>query len=368
MAELLKDIYSKEFFNKFLHSFTLVKPDFDSDSFLKKIYNSDWEEKALKERMRHITVVLKDHLSDDFSKNIDVILKSIPVFLENGFKNDNLEFIFYPDFIEVYGIDNYSKSIEAIEIMTQFVSCEFAIRHFILKYEEELIPQMLIWSTHKSHSVRRLSTEGCRPRLPWAIALPNFKKDPSPILPILENLKNDPSEYVRRSVANNLNDISKDHPNTVIQIVKNWKEKNSKVDKLLKHACRTLLKQGNPEVMKLFDFGSIEFIKVDKLKILNSTIKIGDYLEFNFLIKNNNNKTVNIRLEYGIYFQKANGSLTKKVFQISEKEYKPGLQTTVKKRQSFKIITTRKYHLGKHQLAIIVNGNEVQKLNFELIV
>jgi 3-methyladenine DNA glycosylase AlkC len=89
----------------------------------------------------------------------------------------------------------------------------------------------------QNHDVRRLASEGCRPRLPWAMALPQFRKDPSPALPILEKLKNDESDYVRKSVANNLNEISKDHPQLVLDICERWYGQTANTDWLVKHAC-----------------------------------------------------------------------------------------------------------------------------------
>ncbi len=367
MAELLKNIYSKEFFAKFIRSIQKIEPNFNERSFLEQIYDAEWEGKELKQRMRHISITLKAHLYEDFEKNTETILRLIPQLLKDGFKQDNLEFIFLPNFIEIYGIAHYKTAIKAFEKITQFVSCEFAVRPFIIEYKEEMIAQMLLWSKHEHPMVRRLSTEGCRPRLPWAIALPTLKKDPSPIIPILENLKNDVSESVRRSVANNLNDISKDNPAIVIDLVKKWKGVTPETDWLIKHGCRTLLKEGNPEVMQLFGFGSVDQIKIDKFKVLTPAVKIGGSLEFAFRIINTANSRSKMRLEYGVYYQKANGTLSRKVFKISEKIYAENSVTTIERKQPFKIITTRKLHIGKHQLSIIINGTEFEKKDFNLI-
>lgn len=367
MAELLKNIYHTKFFDRFIISVQEVVPDFNKASFLKEIYDSEWENRELKQRMRHITLVLKNHLSDDFNTNIETLLKLIPVLEKNGFKPNNLEYIFFPDFIEIYGLEHYEISIKAFEAVTQFVSCEFAVRPFVIKYQDNMIKQMLLWANHKHSSVRRLATEGCRPRLPWAMAIPSLKENPTPIIPILEKLKSDSSEYVRRSVANNLNDISKDNPVTVINLVKKWHGKTEETNWLVKHASRTLLKQGNTEVMTLFGFGAIDKIKISDFKILTPNVKIGDAVAFTFKLDNTSNKASKIRLEYGLYYQKANGSLSRKVFKISEKEYPENSTTIINKKQSFKVITTRKFHLGKHQISIIINGKEVDTLDFELI-
>ena len=367
MAELLKNIYHTKFFNRFTTSVQEVIPDFNKASFLKDIYDTEWENRELKQRMRHITQVLKNHLSDDFNTNVETILKLLPILEKNGFKPNNLEFIFFPDFIEIYGLEHYETSIKAFEEITQFVSCEFAVRPFIIKYQDTVVKQMLLWSNHKRSSVRRLATEGCRPRLPWAMAIPSLKENPAPIIPILKKLKNDASEYVRRSVANNLNDISKDHPETVISLVKKWQGTTKETDWLIKHACRTLLKQGNTEVMVLFGFGAIDKIKVTDFKILTPSVKIGEAVEFTFKLVNTSHDTSKIRLEYGLYYQKANETLSRKVFKISEKEYSKNSITTINRKQSFKVITTRKFHIGKHQISIILNGKEMDTLDFKLI-
>nr|WP_299073626.1 DNA alkylation repair protein [uncultured Allomuricauda sp.] len=367
MADLFKNIYNQAFFDKFASSVTEVVLNFDTQSFLKDIYNEEWKEKELKQRMKHITYVLKKYLSKDFKTNVETILKLIPTLKKNGFKPDNLEFIFFPDFIETYGQDDYETSVNAFETITQFVSCEFAVRPFIINNQETMLNQMFLWSKHHHHMVRRLASEGCRPRLPWAMAIPSLKENPEPIISILENLKNDVSEYVRRSVANNLNDISKDNPKTVLKLVKSWKGVTKETDSLTKHACRTLLKQGNLEIMGMFGFGSIDNIEITDFKTLTSKVIIGDTLEFSFNIANKSNSKSKIRLEYGLYYQKANGSLSKKVFKISEKDYPKNSITRINRKQSFKVITTRKFHIGKHQVSIIINGKELEKKDFELI-
>lgn len=275
MAELFKNIYNHDFFSQFTASILQVIPSFNRNSFLEDIFDNKWESLALKQRMRHISIVLKKYLSDDFEQNTHLILKFIQELQKKGEREDSIEYMFFPDFIEVYGIDHYDISIKAFEQITQFTSCEFAVRPFIIKYEKKMIKQMLLWSKHEHYTVRRLSTEGCRPRLPWAMAIPFLKKDPSSILPILDNLKNDISESVRRSVANNLNDISKDNPNIVIQLTKNWQGVTPETDWLIKHANRTLLKQGNTEVMTMFGFGTIDKIEIANFEILTPTVQVG---------------------------------------------------------------------------------------------
>lgn len=366
MAELFKKIYNQKFFDDFIDVILQINPDFKKKSFYNSIYDKEWENRELKQRMRHISIVLNNHLFESYEKNVVFILKLISQLEKNNIKEKSIEFMFLPDFIELYGLENYNTSVKAFERITEFTSCEFAVRPFIIKYQVKMIKQMVLWSKNKHLMVRRLATEGCRPRLPWAMAIPSLKDNPIPIISILEQLKNDNSEIVRRSVANNLNDISKDNPSTVIKLVKSWQGKTKETDWLIKHACRTLLKQGNLEVMKLFGFGNIEKIKITNFEILTPKVKIETFLEFAFKIENTDNLSAKIRLEYGLYYQKANGTLSKKVFKISEKEYCENSITKIIRKQSFKIITTRKHHIGLHQVSIIINGKEFDKYDFEL--
>ncbi|WP_438710558.1 DNA alkylation repair protein [Aquimarina muelleri] len=367
MAELFKNIYTHKFFEEFTTTIQKIIPDFNACSFSNKIFDDQWQDKELKQRMRHITIVLQQHLSPNYSANVDILLKVIDQLKKEGKKENSLEYMFFPDFIEVYGILHYETSIKAIEKITQFTSCEFAIRPFLIKFSKKGINQMIKWSTHKHPMVRRLSTEGCRPRLPWAMSIPFLKKDPISIIPILQCLKKDESESVRRSVANNLNDISKDNPDIVISLAKKWIGESNDIDWVVKHGSRTLLKQGNKQIMKLFGFKSTSQIKITNFQILTPKVKIGGALEFFFQINNTSLSPSKLRLEYGLYYQKHNESLSKKVFKISEKLYPEKSKTTITRKQSFKIITTRKLYPGLHQISIIINGNEFEKHDFILV-
>lgn len=378
MAESFKNMYNEQFFNKFTKDLKLVINDLDAREFVSQIMDEEWENREYKQRIMHITTILKKFLPADYKEAIakilellDYVKNRLPDFSKIDDKNFGLLALEYgailDNYVEQYGMDDYETSINAIEKITQFTTCEFVTHPFIVKYPDQMMEQMLVWSKHEHWGVRRLASEGCRPRLPWAMALPNLKENPAPIIPILENLKNDPSRFVRLSVANNLNDISKDNPETVIDLVKRWKGESEEVDWVIKHGCRTLLKQGNPEVMKLFGLDSIENIRIENFQISIPEVKIGHSLEFSFNLLNNNKNKIKIRLEYGVYYQKANGTLTKKVHKISEKEYAGNSMTEITRKHSFRVVTTRKFHLGLHQVAVIINGNEFEKHDFELI-
>ncbi len=378
MAEAFKNMYNEQFFERFTKDLKVVISDFDARAFVSRVTDSEWENRELKQRCSHITTVLKDFLPADYKQAIAKILELLE-YVENTHPDysviDDKKFgltleygAVLDNYIEQYGLDDYETSIKAIEKITQFTSCEFVTHLFIIKYPDKMMAQMLAWSKHPHWGVRRLASEGCRPRLPWAMALPNLKKDPSPILPILENLKNDPARFVRLSVANNLNDIAKDNPQVVIDLVKKWRGESQEVDWVIKHGCRTLLKQGNREMMELFGFGAVAGnISIKDFQLSTPEVKIGNALEFSFKLLNNNDTKAKIRLEYGLYYQKANGTLTKKVCKISEKEYAANSITQINRKHSFKVVTTRKFHPGLHQVAVIINGNEFEKYDFVLI-
>jgi len=361
----LKDIYSPRFYDRLSDILQEVIPEFSKKSFVSKIFTPEFSQMELKERMRHTTRVLHEFLPEKFSDAFAILKNMMEKLRENKIGEDSLAYIFIPNYIEIYGIEDYENAVEAIEFTTQFITCEFGIRPFLIKYGDKMMAQMKVWSKHENHKVRRLASEGSRSKLPWAMAVPDLKKNPDLVMEILENLKNDPSDFVRRSVANNLNDIAKDHPEKVLEIAKKWKGISKETDAIVKHGARTLLKQGHPEILKIYGLDS-KNIDVENFEIATPKVRIGNSLEFYFTIKNNNDSVQTVRLEYGVYYKKSKGHLAKKVFKISEKAYQPNETIKVNRKQSFKIITTRVFYAGNHQLSIIINGEEKCIKNFEI--
>jgi 3-methyladenine DNA glycosylase AlkC len=223
---------------------------------------------------------------------------------------------------------------------------------------------MYKWSNHPNAMVRRLSTEGFRPRLPWGMAVPYLKKDPSVILPVLEKLKQDESESVRRSVANNLNDIAKDHPEIVLKLAAEWSGQSKETDWVIRHGSRTLLKKGNAGALKHFGLAEAKGVKIEALQTSKKRIKVGDALNISFSLKVK--AEIKLRIEYGIDFVKANGKTSRKIFKLSEGFFEKGTYEFSRK-QSFKDFTTRKHYAGKHTLAIIVNGVEKGNVEFSVV-
>jgi len=359
MAEPFKNLYNKEYIELLSHNLKKHYRDFKAEDFTNAIFNDMWENLELKQRMRHIALTLKLYLPDDYQESINILKNtSSDITIEYGLEN-----MIFQDFVEVYGLEYFDMSLDALEHFTKTSSSEFAIRAFILKDSSKTMSKMIEWARSENEHVRRLASEGCRPRLPWAVVLPEFKKDPSKVLKILEILQDDKSPYVRKSVANNLNDISKDNPSLVISTTKRWLKQNKEKDKLLKHGCRTLLKQSDKQILELFGYKDVNNIKVDNFK-LQKEVKIGDSLEFSFDINSNENLG-KLRVEYIVEFVRLKNKSSKKVFMISDGEFNTKVKH-VKKLHSFKPITTRKYYSGEHKIYLLINGVEFEYGVFSL--
>lgn len=363
--EPLKNAYNTSFFNKFLEAFEELKPTIDKNAFLEAIFTTEWEAYELKQRMHHIALVLHNFLDSDYKVAIKEIKNLVPI-LQKHKISGGYEYLFLPDYVETYGQDFLVESVSSFETITPFISCEFAIRPFLIAHPKYVFAKINEWTFHPNLHLRRLASEGCRPRLPWGMALATYKKDPTKIIPVLKNLLNDESLYVRKSVANNLNDISKDNPQILIEFTEKHYGETEATDWILKHANRGLLKKAEPRIMKVFGFGNTTQIDIQNFKLNADSIQLGNELHFSFDVINNNTKPTLIRLEYAVYYLKNNGTLSKKIFQIGQKEYASNNTHQIKKKQHFKPISTRKYHFGTHKIAIIANGKEFDLTPFEL--
>ncbi len=363
MAELLKDIYSKDFLLNFSRMVQSTYKAFDTTAFVTAVMNETWDALPLKARTRRISENLGNFLPNRYESALDILYAIANSCV--GFP-----YLFFPDFVAVYGKaeNHWELSLKALEIFTQKSSSEFAIRSFILADPERVMRRMTTWAKHSNEHVRRLSSEGCRPRLPWGEALPIFKKNPAPVLSILELLKTDPSLYVRKSVANNLNDIAKDNPDRVLETAHRWIGTNPDTDWIIRHGCRTLIRKANPEAMELFGYANSEapLTTFASLSLQPSTLTIGDSCEIQYILDIRKDEPVHIRIEYGIDFIKANGKTSRKAFLLSDKTVAGGAHLTGTRKHSFSEMTTRRHYPGKHRIVLLVNGQEIAEAVFEL--
>lgn len=357
MAEALKDMYSKEFLDNFAERVYSAYNDFDKKAFIDTVMDESWDELKLKERIRKITKSLGTYLPEKYEDALEVLFAIDESCV--GFP-----YLFFPDFVEVYGQEdkNWELSMKAMERFTAKSSAEFAVRPFLISDPKRMIVQMLEWSKSNNEHVRRLASEGCRPRLPWGQALPMFKADPTPVISVLEQIKEDPSIYVRKSVANNLNDISKDNPSVLLAIINRWQGISDNTEWILRRASRTLIRKAQPEVMKLFGYEEItenSIIKNASLSVDSTELKIGDSCSFNYKLSIREGEPVYIQIEYGIDFVKARGNTSRKLFLISDKTVGGGEIIKGTKVHRWKDLTTRRHYPGDHKIVLLVNGYEV---------
>jgi 3-methyladenine DNA glycosylase AlkC len=358
MAEPLKNMYNQSFLQGFGERIQSVYSPFSIEAFISKIIDEEWEQLALKERMRKITLALGDCLPADYAEAVEVLLIVNQSCI--GFP-----YLLMPDFVEVHGLEpeDWELSMKALEAFTKHSSAEFAVRPFIIRDPKRMMKQMKIWSLSENEHVRRLSSEGCRPRLPWGQALVMFKIDPAPILEILEQLKADPSLYVRKSVANNLNDIAKDHPSLVIDTARRWLGQDRHTDWIVRHGCRTLIRKADPEVLAIFGYSESSedaaIIEHAQLAVEPASVQIGGECQFSYELRVRQGEPVRIRIEYGIDFVKAGGKVSRKQFLLSDKTAAGGSQLQGVRTHRWSDLTTRRHYPGLHRIVLLVNGQEV---------
>jgi 3-methyladenine DNA glycosylase AlkC len=364
----VRDVFNENVVNQLAANLARAWNEFDVNGFCRSI-NPKLKSLTFSERAALIRDTLWEYLPKNYPRALDLILKALPPELPNREVTSFEGFIIMPmnDFVAKYGLDHYDLSIQALYQMTKRFTAEGAIRPFLLKYMDKTLAILSEWAEDENCHVRRLVSEGTRPRLPWAIQLKPFIESPRPVLKLLEKLKTDPELMVRRSVANNLNDIAKDNPDQVVKTLRRW----SKIDDegtqwLIRHAARTLVKQGNKEMLAVLGYDSNLGITISKLQLDKPTVKLGHDLNFSFEIRSKSKDAQNLVIDYIIHHVKANGKLAPKVFKLAKKTLNSGEILHLSKRHSFRPISTRKYYSGRHALEIQVNGTRFEKIYFDL--
>lgn len=357
MASLLKDVFDSVFLQRLALLCQQHSATFDHQLFLQHTQGPHWDALELKARVRHLSLQLHQSLQLSYPEALAVLR---PVSMQFS----GVQGFVFADYVEVYGLDYPDISFAALAHFTCFSTAEFAIRAFLLRYPEQTLAQMQVWAQSENLHLRRLASEGARPRLPWGMALKPFKKDPRPLLPILAQLKADAEPYVQRSVANHLNDISKDHPDLVLELARQWLGQHAITDWIVKHALRGLLKQAHPVALALFDFKPVS-LQV-RLDILNAQVCAEQPLLFRLVLDGPADIQAKLRLEYKIGYRKKSGQLSYKVFHLSSKVW-AGQALCFERRQAFVDLTTRTHYPGQHHLQIILNGHCYAESFFELI-
>lgn len=293
------------------------------------------------------------------------VVESYPIAGSSNF-DEAWGMMIFNELIELYSDIAYDHCFPLAEAVTQRFSAEFGIRHLLLKHPEDCLERMLKWTSSDNFHLRRLASEGSRPRLPWGIALPILIKDPKKTAKILDALKDDPEEYIRRSVANHLNDHSRTHPDYVISIAKKWSKNCSDArTRLIKHACRNLLKSGNREALDLFRLSAFK-LKLSALKVEKKQIVLGELLPFSFKIKSEENGPIALAIDYQVHLVASGGKSSLKVIKGPRLKLIAQESKLISTKIHLKAITTRRYYSGSTRVEISINGTSYGSFIFTL--
>lgn len=342
-----------------------VFPSFNADSFTTQA-TAGLEALELKDRVKHVASALFAHLPDDWTHATRILVDAMPPSLPTA---DKVAAAFpwwtFLQVVEDYGVDEPEQSLAAIHRLTQTFSGEFAVRPIIAKYPDIAFATLQRWSTDDSLHVRRLASEGSRPRLPWGMQLKALVADPSPTLPLLETLRDDDEEYVRRSVANHLNDISKDHPQLVLDIAEQWSMGAShNRQRLIKHALRGLIKAGDARALAVIGFTEpvVSNVQVD---VSPAVITLGQSVTVSVSLTAGASQKLMMDMALD---RPTRTGRSQKVFKGVSKSVSAGTRVQLEKNLAIKRVTTRVYYPGEHRVDAVVNGVVVGSGRFELVV
>lgn len=344
-----------------------VHPDFNGKRFRRRC-NATLKTLELKDRAKHIGEVLWQELPDDPAAAIEIIttaIQPIPILKEDD-SFDGWLFMPINSLLSARGLEAWDASMKLLAETTKRFTAEFGIRVFLIANSKKMQPHLKRWAKDSDQNLRRLVSEGTRPRLPWGEQIRAYVKDPSPILPLLELLKDDPSEYVRRSVANNLNDISKDNPERMLDVVEAWLPGASAQRlRLIRHACRGLIKQGHPRCLTLMGYGPPEVV-VTNFAVAPTAIKLGEEVTLTVGFESKSKESQELIIDYRFHLVKSNGKQAPKVFKGTVLKLPAKAKKTLTKSFNLKPITTRKYYTGDNAIELLANGQSLATTNFHL--
>ena len=319
-------------------------------------------ERSLLQRLRRTSEAMRATLPEEFPKALAILRKLAPRF-KHGFVS-----LVLPDYVGLYGLDDFERSMDALKFFTTFGSSEFAIREFLRRDLPRTLAVMETWSRDADEHVRRLASEGCRPRLPWSFKLRELIADPSPVRPILHNLRADPSLYVRKSVANHLNDVTKDHPGWVLERIGGWDLADERTAWIAKRALRTLIKQGDRRALGVIGAGKRAEVAVEEFTVSPGKVKLGERVTLTLRLRSTARHSQKLVIDYAVHYVKQSGETSAKVFKWKETALAVGEEITLNKGQRIQDFTTRKHHSGKHIVEVTVNGDRKATGAFVLAV
>ncbi len=375
MADAFKNVFNAELIAMMARHFKRVWAGFDELAFIDHA-GRDLDSLELKQRSDQITQAMVETLPQHFTEAATVVIASLhpkdDIDLSDMGSDDRglrgWATMPMTEYVGRHGIADFDLGMTVQKEITKRGSSEFGIRRFIIANQDRALATLADWAGDQNYHVRRLVSEGSRPRLPWAIRLPSLIDDPSPLFPILERLKDDDEEYVRRSVANNLNDIAKDHADKIAEIAAAWStDANPARHKLIRHACRSLVKQGHKPTLAALGYKAPE-VNLARFNILTPKVAFGDKLQFEIALRSTANNSQNLIVDYVIHHMKANGKQSPKVFKWKTLKLKRNECHQASRNHAIKPITTRKYYPGAHKVVIQINGETLGSASFELMM
>ena len=361
-----KDWFDRDAAEQLAARIRSVHKDFDEATFIRlavrKIDSLEFHD-----RIRQFSGALAGTLPDTYRKATDILVRSLPPALSSC-EQIKEGYLFWPfgQFIADRGLDHFDESMLAMTELTQRFTSEFAVRPFVERYPERTFEKLTALASHPNAHVRRWCSEGTRTRLPWGKKLHHLIADPSPILPILEQLKDDPEIYVRRSVANNLNDVAKDHPAKVLKVCESWTENASREREwLINRALRTLIKDGDARALKIVGFGPPKKLRAT-LEAAPRRIAIGDSVELTAILSSDFSRPQKLLVDYAVHYVRKGDRASIKVFKWKQIELPPRSEATLTKKHPMRITTIRALYPGTHKVELQVNGERLAETEFEL--
>lgn len=369
MAEPLIAQYGPDVPRAIARMVAAVHPRFAVDAFLHDAL-AGYDALALMPRGKHIARALQRHLPADYGQALRILLASVdqPHGRAPGLSLASFLFLPHTVFVAEFGLGNFELSMQAQHTLTQRFTAEFSIRPFLQQHPEATLARLMEWTQDPSEHVRRLVSEGTRPRLPWASRLPAFQSDPAPVLALLERLRDDPALYVRRSVANNLNDIGKDHPALLADTAQAWLQGATPERRwIVQHALRSALKRGEPGALAALGFGASAQVVVGQPSIAPQRAVVGAKLAVAFDVTNTTNQPQRVLVDFAVHYVKANGQSRAKVFKLKTLHLAAHATQRVGKQLSLAEMTTRKHYPGVHKVEALLNGRAVPLGQFDLV-
>lgn len=337
----------------------LLAPRFDRRRFLQLTLDG-LDQRELMDRLRQAALALGAALPGSYRDQLAVVLQLAPKI------GHNFVGVSLCDFVARFGLDDPEASLDALRQLTRYGSAEFAVRPFLVRDQARTLAVMQTWAREPDEHVRRLASEGSRPRLPWGLRLAALVRDPSPVAQILEQLRTDPSLYVRKSVANHLNDITKDHPNWVIERVTAWDRTHAGTAWIVKQALRTLVKKGHPSALALLGVGGAPKLRIDRFTVTPRRLKLGNRIILEAKLTSTARRQQQLAIDYVVHYVKSGGGTSAKVFKWKVIFLGSGEALALNKTQVVRDFTTRRHHIGVHRIELQINGRRLAETAFVL--